>query len=131
MSFSISGESLWLQLVAAAETEITEVLNTLPPHVRDRATEVPITLEPKPSAAMAAGGIHPEHTLGLFTGVPYLRAIAVSQRLPPQIILFLENLWTYARHDPAEFRIQVRQTLLHEIGHYLGWDEHEVGQRGL
>ena len=122
---------MWSQLVAAAEAEIAEVLNSLPPHVRNRATELPITLEPKPNAAMATGGIHPEHTLGLFTGVPYFRAMEVSQRLPPQIILFLENLWTYARHDPAEFRAQVRRTLLHEIGHYLGWDEHEVGQRGL
>ena len=80
---------------------------------------------------MVASGIHEDRTLGLFTGVPYSRAIEVSQRLPPQIILFLENIHDYVRGDAAEFREQVRRTLLHEIGHYLGLDEDEVGWRGL
>ena len=68
---------------------------------------------------------------GFFTGAPYSRAIEVSQHLPPQIMLFLGNIYEYVRGDVAKFRTQVRHTLLHEIDHYLGLDEDEVGWRGL
>ncbi len=122
---------MWAQLTDAAEEEVAALLAALPPDIRERIAGLPITFEPKPNAAMAAAGIHPDYTMGLFTGVPFSMAIAVSQRLPPQIILFLENLWAYAQHDPARFRAQLRRTLLHEIGHYLGLSEAEVGGRGL
>ena len=104
---------------------------SLPREVRDRLTELPITFETKPNTALVASKIDPDRTLGLFTGVPYARAIEVSQHLPPQIILFLENIHTYVRGDLPEFRVQVRRTLLHEIGHYLGLNEDGVGLRGL
>jgi predicted Zn-dependent protease with MMP-like domain len=29
------------------------------------------------------------------------------------------------------FRDEVRLTYLHELGHYLGWDEDELAARGL
>jgi len=118
-------------LTSVAQAEVESVLASLPAAVRDQLTELPITFEPKPNAAMAACGIHPDYTLGLFTGVPFSRAIEVSQRLPPQIILFLENICACAGPDVSEFRAQIRRTLLHEVGHYLGLDEHEVGARGL
>ena len=56
---------------------------------------------------------------------------AEAQPLPPQIVLFLENILDYAEGDPAAFRDEVRLTYLHELGHYLGWDENEIAQRGL
>ena len=49
----------------------------------------------------------------------------------PRIRLWLANLWDFAENDEAIFRAEVRTTLLHEIGHVLGWDEHEVEKRGL
>ena len=73
-----------------------DLLAALPPEIRDRITEWPITFERKPHTAMAVAGIHPDFTMGLFTGVPFSLAVAVSQRLPPHIILFLENLWAAA-----------------------------------
>ena len=121
----------WLRATNAAQEEVEAVLAALPLEVAARLTELPITFDPKPNAAMCAGGIDPDRTLGLFSGVPYARAIDVSQRLPPQIILFLENILAYVRDDLPEFRVQVRRTLLHEIGHYLGLDEDGVDQRGL
>ena len=118
-------------MTLAAQQEVEAVLAALPREVRDRLTELPITFEPKPNTAMVSSGIDADRTLGLFTGVSFARAIAVSQRLPPQIILFLDNIYEYVRGDVPEFRTQIRRTLLHEIGHYLGLDEDEVDQRGL
>ena len=33
--------------------------------------------------------------------------------------------------DEEEFRFEVRTTLMHELGHYLGLDEEELDERGL
>jgi len=131
MSERIQDQRRWFRLTKAAQEEVDRVLAVLPAEVRERLQELPITFDLKPNTAMVAGGLDELGTLGLFTGVPYSRAIEVSQRLPPQIILFLENIYRYARGDAAEYREQVRRTLLHEIGHFLGLDENEVGWRGL
>ena len=49
----------------------------------------------------------------------------------PRIRIWLENLWDVAEGDMASFRAEVRTTLLHEIGHVLGWDEEDLEERGL
>jgi predicted Zn-dependent protease with MMP-like domain len=51
--------------------------------------------------------------------------------VPPQILLFLENLWDLAEGDEAVYRDEVRTTYLHELGHYLGLDEPDLEERGL
>ena len=70
--------------------------------------------------------------LGLFEGYSINddEAASVASDLP-RIRLFLDNLWDYAGRDRAAFREEVRITLLHELGHYLGLDEDQVAQMGL
>jgi predicted Zn-dependent protease with MMP-like domain len=51
--------------------------------------------------------------------------------MPPQIILFLENLWDFAEKDEEVFCDEVRTTFLHELGHFLGLDEDDLIDRGL
>jgi len=67
--------------------------------------------------------------LGLFTGPEFADEGKVP--LPPQIILFLENLWDFAEGNEGIFCEEVRTTFLHELGHYLGLDEGELTERGL
>ncbi len=42
------------------------------------------------------------------------------------IRLWLENIWYEAEEAGTTFDEEVRVTLLHEIGHLLGWDEDDV-----
>jgi predicted Zn-dependent protease with MMP-like domain len=51
--------------------------------------------------------------------------------MPPQILLFYENLWDFAGGEEETYREEVRITYLHELGHYLGLDEDELDERGL
>jgi predicted Zn-dependent protease with MMP-like domain len=67
--------------------------------------------------------------LGLFVG-PAL-ADPDESPLPPQIILFLENLWEFSDGHEDRFREEIRTTYLHELGHYLGLDELDLEKRGL
>jgi predicted Zn-dependent protease with MMP-like domain len=77
---------------------------------------------------LQADGIHAD-TLGLFTGAELAEEGQVV--MPPQIILFLENLWEYSGGDGEVFREEVRTTFLHELGHFFGLDEGDLFERGL
>jgi predicted Zn-dependent protease with MMP-like domain len=118
----------WKKLCAIAAVEVEGTLEALPKPLRERAVKLPVTFERRPNAGLQADGIEPD-TLGLFTGPDFADEEHVP--LPPQIILFLENLWDFAEGDEGVFREEVRTTLLHELGHYLGLDEDELTQRGL
>jgi predicted Zn-dependent protease with MMP-like domain len=86
--------------------------------------------EKTPAADVLADGF-PADILGLFTGSAHGQELAHDQPAPPQILLYLENLWEFAGEDPDVFRDEVRVTYLHELGHYLGWDEDDIAERGL
>lgn len=72
-----------------------------------------------------------EDLLGLFEGRSHADDESALPTSQPRIRLFLDNLWDYAGHDPQAFREEIRITLLHELGHYLGLDEAQVEALGL
>jgi len=111
----------WQQILKTAEEVTAATLAELPAPVGNKIRDIPILLEKSPSLADVAAGIEPD-TLGYFdeddTGLVRIR-------------LWLENILDYSEHDPEIFRDEIRTTLLHEIGHVLGWDEDELDVRGL
>lgn len=118
----------WDNLKKLALAEVEATLAELPAPLRERARQLPITFEGIPNAGLQADGIAPD-TLGLFVGPEFAEEGAVP--MPPQIILFLENLWDFADGDEAIFCEEVHTTLLHELGHYLGLNEDDLTERGL
>ena len=118
------------RLEAAALAEVEATLAELPGPLRERAQPLPVTLEPRPNAEHEKDGIDPD-TLGLFVGPEFAYQELSPEPLPPQIILFLENIWDQAEGDPELFRQEVRTTYLHELGHYLGLNEEDLFDRGL
>jgi len=120
----------WKELERLALSEVEATLAALPAPLRERTQSLPVTLERRPSAAQCSDGIEPD-TLGLFIGPEFADEATTSAPLPPQIFLFLENLWDQADTDEECFREEVRLTYLHELGHYLGLDEDDLFERGL
>ena len=118
----------WDKLYMMASKEVEATLAALPKPLRERAEKLPVTFERQPNAGLQADGIEPD-TLGLFTGPEF--ADEGNVPLPPQIILFLENLRDFAEGDEVIFQEEVRTTFLHELGHYLGLGEDELTKRGL
>ena len=114
--------------IAAATVAATQ--RTLPPKLRPLALAVPVHYEAAPHPSVLAEGFEPD-ILGLFTGSPHGSELAHDQPAPPEILLYLENLWDLAEGDEAVFREEARLTYLHELGHYFGWDEDELTARGL
>ena len=118
----------WKRLRELALAEVEATLASLPKPLRERAEKLPVTFERQPNAGLQADGIEPD-TLGLFTGPEFADEGVVP--MPPQIILFLENIWKFAEEDDEFFQDEVHTTFLHEMGHYFGLDENELTERGL
>ncbi len=121
----------WQTLQKLADDEVRRTLKALPRALRDKARALPVTFESLPNAALIADGVEPD-TLGLFVGGDH--DTEELDPIPPQIILFLENIWLMIEEeggDETDYRVEVRTTLLHELGHYLGLNEDDLVNRGL
>ena len=116
--------------VRLAEAEVREVMEALPEPLRLRAARLPVTYQPCPSPALVREGIERD-TLGLFVGPPFAGEFATNAPVAAQVFLFIDNLWDFAEGDTEIFQEEVRTTLLHELGHYLGLDEEDLFDRGL
>ena len=114
-----------------AKTEVEALRLQLPREMARRAGEVPVVMLPRPTKAMVRDdGVDPD-LLGLFVGPNCAEGVESGDPLPPEILLFLENLWDYADGDEEIFREEVRVTYYHELGHYLGLEEGDLEDRGL
>jgi predicted Zn-dependent protease with MMP-like domain len=114
------------RVLALEEIELT--LSELPAPLREQARQLPVTFEQVPNAGLQEDGIQVD-TLGLFTGAEF--ADEGTTVLPPQIILFLENLWNFVDGEPEVFCDEVHTTFLHELGHFFGLGEDDLIERGL
>lgn len=114
-----------------AKTEVAALRQQLPREMARRAAEVPVVMLPRPTKAMVRDdGVEPD-LLGLFVGPSCAEGVESGDPLPPEILLFLENIWDYADGDEEIFREEVRVTYYHELGHYLGLEEDDLEDRGL
>ena len=118
------------RLVQIASDTVAATQRKFPPDIREAARTVPVCFEPTPDADVLAEGFEPD-LLGLFSGSPFGTELSEADLRPPRIILYTANLWDYAEEDIEVFRDEVRLTYLHELGHFLGWDEDQVAARGL
>jgi predicted Zn-dependent protease with MMP-like domain len=112
-------------LLKMARVEVDAAIWELPSDVRAILERVPVFLERRPDADDIAAGVEAD-TLGIFE-----EGAGAAASPAPRIRLWLENLWEVAEGDPVSFRAEVGTTLLHEIGHVLGWDEQDLEDRGL
>ena len=114
-----------------AKTEVAALRLELPREMARRAAEVPVVMLARPTKAMVRDdGIDPD-LLGLFVGPNCAEGVESGDPLPPEILLFLENLWDFAEGDEDAFREEVRVTYFHELGHYIGLEEGDLEDRGL
>lgn len=117
-------------LVRIASGAVEATQGSLPRRVIEAAKGVAVHYEAVPDGAILAEGFERD-ILGLFTGATHGTEQDQDNPVPPQIILYMNNIWDFAGGNPDAFRDEVRLTYLHELGHYLGWGEDQVASRGL
>lgn len=100
---------------------VLKAIKKLPKIFRDKMENVEIVIEDEP--------VDQKSLLGLYQGVPLKhRGSWYGNVLPDKITLFQRNIERQCR-DKAEVEILVNDVLIHEIGHYFGFDEEDL--RGI
>lgn len=115
----------------AFDAAVAEALARLPEHARPALDNAVVAVEPLPSDDDVKEGLSPT-SLGVFQGTPLdeRSPIEAAHHQTARIALFQKNLERFAR-TREELIEEIRITVLHEVGHLLGLDEHELYERGL
>lgn len=111
-----------------ADEELKSLLKVLPADISESASKITISLEEKPGSGLYDEELEGDE-LGLFEGPTAMDDEGGGDL--SRIRLFLGNLWDFSGEDEQDYRDEVGTTFLHELGHYLGWDEEQVAERGL
>jgi predicted Zn-dependent protease with MMP-like domain len=109
------------------ESVVEEALHTLPKRFADLIENVMVVVEEEPTDddldALDDGA---NELLGIYRGVPMTqRTHDMMPMLPDQIAIFRGPILrvTRNRHDAVR---QIRETVIHELGHYFGLHDHEM-----
>ena len=114
------------------------VVAELPQEVKDFMDRVPLFVEDYPSSqVMREMRIrHPANLLGLYSGVPLIKRSVDQTRMMSDVIhIYRLGILSSSRSrigsiNEAELRKQIRKTILHEYGHHVGLNEHDLRDLG-
>jgi predicted Zn-dependent protease with MMP-like domain len=122
--------------------EVNRFVRSLPKDIRRALRPVMIDVEPRAKrrdrieAGLSADPEGPDDDLlGLFVGLPVTErrdgdataAWTVEDALPPRVIIYRKAILAVSR-DGADVRRHLRETLLHELAHALGYSEEDLDE---
>ena len=91
-----------------------------------------VEVEPDPELLWDMGIEDADELLGLYQGDPLTaRGADHWGALPDQIILFKRAIEKESEESGLPVETVIRETILHEVGHYFGLDEEELAEMGL
>jgi predicted Zn-dependent protease with MMP-like domain len=119
---------------AEFDREVKKACKQLPRQFRNHLERVPVVVQDLPAEHLLTGGdsvLDPD-LLGLFDGIslPETAEMAGTAMKPNYIYLFQRNLERFAK-DRDDLVEQIRVTVYHELGHYLGLEEDDMDELGL
>jgi predicted Zn-dependent protease with MMP-like domain len=112
---------------------VRRALEELPPVFQDAIENLDIQVRwaPTPYERRRAR-LRPGYDLyGLYLGIPITRRSHGYSMVAPDVILIYQRAHERRARTEAEMVEQARQTLLHEIGHYMGIDEDRLQDLGV
>ncbi len=110
------------------EAIIAEAIDRIPEKYASRLDNVGIFWEDEPSGEQRVQlKLHCNQTLfGLYEGIPLTkRGAGYNLVLPDKITIFKKPI-EYASNSVDELKLQVGQTLWHEVAHYFGLDHDRI-----
>jgi predicted Zn-dependent protease with MMP-like domain len=119
------------ELLSHSEFEgvVAEALESLPRRFADLVENVAITVEEEPTDEDLESVEHDEaddsEILGIYRGVALTERTHDAPLLPDEIAVFRGPINRIAR-SRAEAVDEVRETVIHELGHYFGLDDEEM-----
>lgn len=112
---------------AEFERVLNEALESLPKRFADLVENVVITVEDEPADDDLGDDADDDDSelLGIYRGVALTERTHDMLLLPDEIVLFRGPINRVAR-TRREAVQQVRETVIHELGHYFGLDDDEM-----
>lgn len=106
---------------------VKEALNSLPKEFGEKLNNVSVTVDSFPTPyQLKKANISPHALLfGLYEGVPQTKRGVYYSNIPDKITIF-KNAILQVCQTEDEVRMQVRSTVIHEIGHHFGLSEAEL-----
>ena len=102
-------------------------IDRLPPEFAELLENIAVVVEdePDPELKREMGMEQEEELLGLYLGVPMGERETGYSALPDQVVLYRGPLVRISRNRRELIR-EVRDTLVHELGHYFGLSDEEM-----
>src|SRR5580704_10178525 len=114
---------------AELERVVGEALESLPKRFADLVENVLIAVEDEPTAedldGIEADADGDSEVLGIYRGVALTERTHDMPLLPDEIAVFRGPINRVSRSHDEAVR-EVRETLMHELGHYFGLDHDEM-----
>ena len=112
------------------EQLVAEAIDSLPDDFSSRMNNVAVVVEDLPSPRDERRFARGRLLLGLYQGQPLTkRDSRYAMAFPDKITIYQANIEALCRTDD-EIRRQVRKTVLHEIAHHFGIDDHRLRDLG-
>jgi predicted Zn-dependent protease with MMP-like domain len=114
---------------AEFERVVSEALESLPKRFADLVINVAIAVEDEPTdddlKSTEGGADSDSELLGIYRGVA-LTERTHGMPLQPDVIAVFRGPINRVTHTRQEALQEVRETVLHELGHYFGLDDDEL-----
>ncbi len=101
------------------ECLVAKALAGLPEEFQSKLENVVVLIKDEPPKDMPG-------TLGLYEGVPLTERTSEGISLPDRITLFKRTIERACRTE-EQIDGEVRLTVLHEVGHFFGLEEEQLG----
>lgn len=110
------------------ERVVAETLDNLAVEFGQNIHNVVVVVEEWPTEEqLRSGNVGRGMTLfGLYQGIPLTKRGNYSSVLPDKITIFAGPILSAHRNDINGINEQIRNTVIHELGHYFGMNEEEI-----
>jgi predicted Zn-dependent protease with MMP-like domain len=124
-------ERIVIRALDGLSPEVVAMLNNVEVIVEDEPTAEQLALgRGYPEPHQSAGG-NEETLFGLYEGVPLTQRGSDYHLVPPDRITIFRGPLERAYTSPQAIAREVRVTVMHELGHHLGFEESGLESLGL
>jgi predicted Zn-dependent protease with MMP-like domain len=110
---------------------VEEALNSLPKEFAEKLNNVIVTVDDFPTPYQLQKAKIPPWALlfGLYEGVPQTKRGVYYSSIPDKITIFKNAIQRISQTEEG-IKAQVRQTIIHEIGHHFGLSDAQLRKAG-
>ena len=113
------------------EQAVTEALTSVPQRFKDVLHNIAITVDDEPTPEQLRTMTHGHgELLGLYQGIPITQRGTGYAGVMPDVITIFRGPHERVCSTHRELVVQIQKTVLHEIGHYFGFDDAYLHSHG-